>query len=123
MNGEAVKEIERIAREATEPKAQEVNGHWYAARQLFPLLPPAVPSPGALVVHTLSGLVDYIVSHNRLAPRLRSWSFEPAVLLPFYPAPGFLPRGRSQAHLGAEPASASRAAGSGLSLHRSKTLF
>src|SRR5574341_2021735 len=63
MNGEAVKEIERIAREATEPKAQEVNGHWYAARQLFPLLPPAVPSPGALVVHTLSGLVDYIVSN------------------------------------------------------------
>lgn len=58
MDGTAVKEIERLAQEAA--CVETVGDHYYSARSLHPVLPPDLPEPEQLTVHTLSGLAEYV---------------------------------------------------------------
>jgi hypothetical protein len=63
MNGEAVKEVERIVRDGHDAKTTVVEGRTYSVQALRPVVPPQDPTPRPLVVHTLSGLVGYLASH------------------------------------------------------------
>lgn len=65
-DGTLVKEIERLTLDAV--GTLDVAGVKYAVRGMFPVLPPEVPAPDPLVVHTLTGLVEYVkANHDELA--------------------------------------------------------
>lgn len=60
MDGTAVKEIARLADEAA--AAEFVDGYHYTSRPVYAVQPPDLREPVPLVVHALSGLVDYVRS-------------------------------------------------------------
>lgn len=65
-DGTLVMEIERLTLDGT--RFEEVDGVKYAVRSLYPVLPPKEPEPDPLVVHTLTGLVEYVkANHDGLA--------------------------------------------------------
>lgn len=64
MNGEAVKEVERISREAAAVgKTVVIDGVTYAYGSWKQVTKEA-PAPAALKVHTLTGLVDYLLANR-----------------------------------------------------------
>jgi hypothetical protein len=68
MNGEAVKELERIAREAEAiGTTVTIDGVEYSARPLHDVRKEN-PAPSLLAVHTLTGLVDYLRANRDQLP-------------------------------------------------------
>lgn len=64
IDGSAVKEIAGLATAAAEPQVLEIEGRTYVDKDLKLIRDPKVPEPATLVVHTLTGLVDYIAANK-----------------------------------------------------------
>jgi hypothetical protein len=62
-DGTLVKEVERLALASANAQrliTEDGEEHTVSAVKLFPVLPPQLPEPAALVVHTLTGLAEYV---------------------------------------------------------------
>jgi hypothetical protein len=56
--------IRELADEANKVDVFEIAGHEYASRRPVLIEPPALPEPERLLVHTLTGLVDYVKANK-----------------------------------------------------------
>lgn len=66
MNGTAVSEVANLAQQALEiePRFAEINGEVFSTSILHRVKPDKEAEPAALVVHTLTGLLDYIEANR-----------------------------------------------------------
>lgn len=66
LAGSAVAEVAALAQEAQtiEPRITEINGETYSTTPLHRVAPAKEAEPAPLVVHTLTGLLDYIAGNR-----------------------------------------------------------
>lgn len=68
IDADFVTAIRDLADEASPARTQEIHGRVYTDKALTEVAQPKIPEPATLVVHTLTGLADYIEANKDSLP-------------------------------------------------------